>query len=170
MQEGLKALEIALVGTPANWVVSLMAPGVHVADESASPPSHALSPSRERLWSPSPLGQALKRAHHSPIPTLASPKEDESTSQVVYLPSGPPKAIAGPLESYTLLMGLKKGPLVPYHIPKVTLPPKAFSHFNLKGCGKMHLCGQCSKGTSNSDSGVPLPQETLGSSSILPPI
>ena len=69
----------------------------HGANELAPP-----SPSMERWWAPTPLELAQKRAHHSPTATmLVAPKEDETTLQVMLLPSGFSEAIAGPSGNYT---------------------------------------------------------------------
>ena len=94
-------------------------------------------------------------------PTMsASPKEDEMTLQVVPLPSGPAKAIAGPLGSSTLPMELQKELPVPCHIPELVLPAKAFIWVNLEGSGIVYLCEQ-QKYLTLGLYGVPLPPGTL---------
>ena len=113
---------------------------------------------------PSPLGQVQKRAHQPPIPTMSvALKEDEPISQGEPLPSGSPEAKADPLGSSILPMGLQKGLSVPCHFPELALTAKAFSCVNLKGSGKMNLCGECTKSTFNQDSMVThFLQEHLG--------
>ena len=45
-----------------------------------------------------------------------------------------------------------RGPPIPCHIPQLTNPTGSFKQVNLKGSGKMYLCKQCKKQTSNWDS------------------
>ena len=45
---------MALVGTPAGWLVDFMASRIHRADKSAPPSSRAPSPGVERQWAPNP--------------------------------------------------------------------------------------------------------------------
>ena len=135
--------------------MDLVAARVNGADESASPSSGAPSPSMERQQPPSPLEQTPKRVCCTPTATTSvAPKEDDLILKVVSLQSGPSEAMAGCSGSSTLLTGLQKGPPVPCHIPELVLPATAFSHVNLKGSGKMFLCEECTKSTSNQDTMV----------------
>ena len=45
--EGLQELDLAIVGTPATWIVDLISAGVHEAGRSAPPSPSALSPTVE---------------------------------------------------------------------------------------------------------------------------
>ena len=142
-QKGLQELELAMVGTPRSWLVDLMSAGVHKAGE-PDPLSGAPSPSVEGWWAPSLLEQAPKRACYAPTTiTSVAPKEEKVTLQEVPLPSGPSDVIAGPSGISTFQMALQRGPLVPCHIPQVALPARSFKQVNLKGYGKMYVCGQC---------------------------
>ena len=68
MQEGLQELELAMLGTPASWLVDLMSAKVHKAGESAPPSSRAPSPNVESWQAPTAT-------------TLVTPKEEGATSQ-----------------------------------------------------------------------------------------
>ena len=135
---------------PMSQLVDLMAARVQKGDDSALPSG---VPSVEGWQSSSPSEQALKRPHCAPtMITLVALKEEEVTSQGAPLPSGPSKAITDPLGSSTLPMTPQRGPLIPCHVPQLALPARSFKWVNLKGSGKMYMCGQCEKNTSKWDS------------------
>ena len=138
--------------------------------ESFPPSSGAPSPMIEGPWAPFPSGQALKRAYHTTTTTTSvAPKEDEATLQEMSLPSGPSEVIAGPSGTSMLLTVLQGGPPIPCYIPQLALAARSFKGVNLKGSGKMYICGQCKKHTSNWDSMVSYClQEHLGIHLVCP--
>ena len=150
--EGFQELEMALVGTPVSWLVDLMAAMVQRANELAPPSSSAPFPNVERQWAPVLWSRPWREAITQSTTMLVAPKEDEPTLQVAPLPSDLLDAIDGSLGSSTLPIGLQKVPLVPCCITELALPAMAFSHVNLKDSGKIYLCGECAKSTSNQDS------------------
>ena len=66
----------------------------------------------------------------------------------------PPKAIAGPLGSSILPTVLHRGPPVPCSIHQLALPAESFRYVNLKGFGKMCICKECDRTSSNWDNMV----------------
>ena len=78
-----------MVGTPESQLVDLMSARVHKAVRLAPSSSRAPSPSVEGQQAPSPLGRALKRAHHAPTTKSVALKEEKVTSQEVPLPLRP---------------------------------------------------------------------------------
>ena len=152
--KGIQELELAMVGTPASWLVDIMSAGVHKAGELAPPSPQAPSPSVEGWKCPFPLGSAPKRAHHPPTPTtsVASKEEEKVTVQEALSLMGLSEAIAGP--SGSSHGGDARGHTLPCHIPQLTLPAGSFTSVNLKDSSMLYICEQCEKQTSNWDSMV----------------
>ena len=79
---------------------------------------------------------------------LTSPKEEEFEPQEMTIQIGHAEAIADPLGSSPLPVGLPKGPC---YIATLTLPAGAFKHTNLKASGKEYACRECHKTSSTQD-------------------
>ena len=138
-----------MVGTPVSQLVDLVSAGVHKVSGPVPPSPSASSSTVEGQWAPYPSGHP-KRAHHAPTTsTCGAPREQKVPSQEVPLLTGPPEAITGSSGSSQLLSELQGSPPVPCHIPQLTLPAGYFKHINLKCFGKLYLCQQCKKQTSN---------------------
>ena len=126
-QEGLQGLGMALVGTPASWLMDRETAG------SRSQCVDSLS-----FWDPIPkfkevacslyCGTIPKESPLLPYPTTpVFLKEDEPMPQVAPLAQGATEAIAGPSGSSTLPVGLPRV----CHIANQSLPAKVFKWMNL---------------------------------------